>query len=531
MQKQFAILVIFCLAYSGWAAQCGFAVLAQHKKPTGNARILAKQGNCPSEALYDSVQVDTTQHFRILYTQKGPHAVAGSDSITFSRPPYIDTLMHWLEVAFTLEVDTIGMRAPQGPAVSYHFRDSRFSDKFPVEIIDIGLLRNTWSSDVFEGPCGQCYGLTYPDPNDPTLSTLFIDNDFRYQTADDPLLTIHIASGTCNYSPSTHKITTRRNGKIFDYTQDWATALRITIFHELYHTTQLRYQNYYDQYHFWFEASAVGVEELGAPDINDYLQYLPTIFSSPQTSLLDVNADSGIRPYGQGIFYQYLLHRFGLHSDPPLWERLSQKPKRDIALHFNDYFSFLGVPDGFPEVFADFARHLTAAGHRSQFLDPDSIWAKDLALWPDLQMSLYSADLLPNQPYSFRLFPASPSLSAWTPSASSGLRTQNISLADESFVIVSTGFSPGSTNAPKTPAFAYPNPWRGTGNLCFQLASDDSSIEIRDASGLLVLSIPRLLGQVKTCINGEIHQKLLVPGLYYWRGLSENSLHRFLVVR
>jgi len=531
MQKRFVILVIFCLISWDWASQCGFSVLAQQPKHSGSARILAKQGTCNPEDLYDSVQVDTTRHFRVIYTQKGPHAVIGADSVTFARPPYIDTLMRWLEAAYTLEVDSIGMRAPQGPEVSYHYHDHRFSDKFPVEIIDIDLLRDTWN--IFEsGICGECYGLTYPDAYDPTKSTLFIDNDFLYQNRNDPLSTYTTPSGgTCSYSPSTQKITTTRNGKLLDYTQDWATALRITAFHELYHTTQLRYQDYNKQYHFWFEASAVGVEELGAPDVNDYWQYLPPIFSSPQTSLLDVSSNGGLHPYGEGVFYQYLEHRFGLHFDPPLWERLSKAPTRDISLHFDDYFNSLNIDDGFPGVFADFSRHLAFSGSRSKLMPADSIWAQDLPFWPELATTVYDSGQLPSAPFSFRLFLLSANLVDWIPSASSGLHKQILSLNDTSYALVSTGFASASSNAPANMAIAFPNPWRGTGILHFQLSTDDLSLEIRDASGQIITILNRSLGQALFDFDGQIHQKALAPGLYYWRGLSEKRLHRFLVVR
>jgi len=525
-------LAIILCASQLWAAKCGFDVLMQHQREVkqGTARMLAKQGTCTADDLIDpsAVRVDTTAHFRIIYTLKGPHAVIGSDTLTRARPPYIDTLMQALEHAYKLHTDTIGMRVPRGPTQSYHYQISAYPEKFAVEVIDIDLLRNI--SSVLGSICAGCYGLTLPDANDQSLTSLFVDNDFRYQTSTDPLTTVATADGkTCTYTQSNRKLIGEANGQPIDYTVDWNKAIHVTATHELYHTCQLRYANYNDNYHFWFEASAVGVEDLGAPTVNDYFQYLPQIFSHPEISMLDFTQGGGMRPYGQGVFYHYQVHRFGKRFDPGTWELLEKHPLRSIDSIFNDHFIAQGIAGGFPEVFADHALHLAYANSRSKLIPADSIWDADLASWPAMSLSDFSLDSAPTAPFSFRLYPSNMKLTYW--SLPSGYRKTDFTLGDSVFTLLSVGFVADSSTGSVVPkiAQAYPIPWRGSGSLFFHLTIT-GPIEIFDMGRNKIAEVPYTGNPIRSW-DGSVKGKLIAPGVYYWHGKSEKQLHRFLVIR
>lgn len=529
----FFLFFLFAGSSLTWAAgRCGFPALAeQHQRAkSGAARLLARQGDCPAEALYDSVYVDTTAHFRILYTLEGPHAPAGAHSGMVDTPPFIDTLAHWLEQAWNLHTKTIGMKTPQGPAQTLHYQDSRFPEKYPVEIIDIGLLRNTW--DLLGGPCGACYGITLPAVGDRSQSELILDNDFLYQESSDPLTTLPTTTGTCTYSKSEHPITTSQNGRYIDYSEEWNIALRVTAFHELYHACQLRYQDYEEQYHFWFEASATGIEDFGAPEINDYIQYLDILFNRPQVSLFDVNRDQGMRPYGQAIFFHYLVHRFGLQFDPLIWTSLGKQPQTSISRHFDQFAKGKGETD-FAALHHDFARHLLLAGTHADGLPEDSLWTADLPAWPTLIPLAFTPSSLPTDSFAFQIFQADAAARDYVPSDSSGLRKSLVTVGNSEYVLISSQENPRTdeetltTVAPK----AFPTPWRGNSDLCFQLSAKNSRISIYDAAGNPVVRFPHDTLSGKTCFDGRIHNKPLAPGLYFWRGSAESGLHRFLVVR
>lgn len=536
LRIRFLLLALLSFSSLSLAAgRCGFVQLMEQNQNAkhGLSRTLAKRGTCTASALYDSVYVDTTSHFRIFYTTTGPHSVTGSSSHTVGTPAYIDTLAHWLEAAYTLHTASLGMKIPKGPVKTLHYLDSRFPDKYPVEVIDIGLLRNTWDDvNGLGGPCAGCYGLTMPAAEDHSLSVLLIENDFRYQNANDPLSTWTLDDGgTCTYTESEHPIATVQNGSWVDYTEDWNTALKVTAFHELYHACQLRYQDYNDQYHFWFEASAVGVEELGAPEVNDYMQYLGPLFQSPQYSLFDIDHDGQMRPYGQGIFHKYLIHRFGLKFDPQIWSLLESAPRTSISKHFETFAKSKGEAD-FASLYHDYALHLVPSGDRSLGISSDSLWAEDLPNWPTLDALPFRLSNLPSDSFAFALFDWS-SARNYTPEENSSYQKSVFSMGGQDYVLVSSGKRPNSSLDPteKMPSLAFPNPWRGKSDLCFQLSGKSTKIEIRDGTGNITTSIQRDTLATLTCFDGISKGKRLAPGLYRWRGNRESALHKLLVIR
>lgn len=505
-------LLFLVMIQIGWGAgRCGFAVLAEgqfgHGAP-GLARMQIAATACLADYYYDDVFVDTTSHFRIFYTLTGPHAVSGE--------AYIDTLKVWLEKAWILHTDSLKMEAPQGPSMSYHYQDSRYPNKYPVEVIDLGMVRG--------GSCEGCYGLTLPDNENTRLSTLLMENDFMYA----PYWAPTAQWNGCNYRQANTPITSAIQGVQINYSEQWNLALRVTTAHELYHGVQLRYQDYMDHYHFWFESSAVGIEELAAPDLNDYLQYLPTSFSNPGNSLLDSSVGS-LAVYSQAPLHHYFRHRLGLAFDVKIWERLSQNPQRGIAYIMDDEVKSKGL-SGFPDFYSDFIVSLLPAGNRTVDANPDLLWDPDLPLWPEIKLqSLQSTADIPSQPFSYGLYSAD-ALSNWVHKEGSQLTKQVVSLEDSTYVLVTTGFSPNvESSGEVSKNIAYPNPWRGSGDVLFQVM-EGSEIEVRDASGLQILRLP-VDGVTRLARWKELDLKHRAPGVYYWRGSNDRMLHRILVIR
>lgn len=508
MQQIFIfLLALTSLASAGKCGFAHFAELSQQKKKPVVAKYALESG-CITEDYYDSIFVDTSAHFRVFYTLEGPHAVTSLD--------YVDTLLFWLEKARKLHVDSLGMLAPQGPAISYHYRDARFPQKYPVELIDLGMIR--------DGSCEGCYGLTLPDSDDPKLSTLFIENDFLYA----PSMGIDLTYNSCPYVRSTLPITSQVQGSTINYAQEWGKALRVTAAHELYHACQLRYQDYAEHYHFWFEASAVGVEELAAPDLNDYTQYLQSTVNSPRNSLLDSSSSA---PYGQSLLFHYMQTQFGRKFDHLIWSRLSEDPKRGIAYIFDDELLSRGLKGGFPSFYAEYVRNLVPSGARLLSSDPAKIWHSDQIIWPSLKLLSYkSTDDLPSKPFSYGLYAESVALNAWIPTPSSQLTKQGIQLEDSNFVLVTAGFAPDRQNFTSSlESVAYPIPWKGHGNLIFR-TNFGEYVEVRDGAGVKVLHIP-IDATTRKAVWKESELKRMAPGIYYWRGQSESTLHRIILIR
>jgi len=100
--------------------------------------------------------------------------------------------------------------------------------------------------------------------------------------------------------------------------RDWAglgynerpyDALRVTCAHEFFHSVQYSMVWTIDLDNLtygWLEGSAVLMEELAFPDINDYLQYVSSYFSNPRIPLL---SDNDNYVYTNSIVLKYLYER------------------------------------------------------------------------------------------------------------------------------------------------------------------------------------------------------------------------------
>jgi hypothetical protein len=82
--------------------------------------------------------------------------------------------------------------------------------------------------------------------------------------------------------------------------------LQVTAAHELFHAVQFAYD--YDEDPWFMEATATWAEDELYDDVNDNLQYLPeSPLSQPGASM---DHFSGLRQYGDWIFFRYLTERF-----------------------------------------------------------------------------------------------------------------------------------------------------------------------------------------------------------------------------
>ena len=104
-------------------------------------------------------------------------------------------------------------------------------------------------------------------------------------------------------------------------------AVRVTLAHEFNHA--IHFGMDITEYEgtpstprlYWWEMSAVAMEELMYDDINDYYGYLPAYFRNPYKSLRYFT-NGTLFPYGAGIFPIFLIEKFGDSTvTRKIWER------------------------------------------------------------------------------------------------------------------------------------------------------------------------------------------------------------------
>jgi hypothetical protein len=387
-----ALMLAMSLSLPAAAQQlhCGTARLFRATGAKSLApRLAAKRG-----AAIEAFRTLETAHFRISYTLAGLNRVktvdgdsvllrladslariapghgTGSgdaafidsrlDSMGAPHPRYAVEMSAYLEQARAYYVDTLGMLAPHSVGLSYYFQASAGNaGKYSVDIVDIGTVVTDFRGDPY-------YALTFPSAE----GGMLIDNDFLYAASLDP------ATGI----PKGDTITSQYRGTlIHNYGIDWQAGLKVTCFHEFYHAVQFTYTPNPTNFHVWYETGAVGMEERNAPEVNDYLQYLPAFFQDlPGVGMF--NYPDRLSWYGNGIFHLFLEQELGEGFDVAIWSHLAANGN-----NIKDALSRLGSARGksLPQVYADFAAQLAFSGQpvRPPFLP----FSPDMPLWPAIQ--------------------------------------------------------------------------------------------------------------------------------------------------
>lgn len=340
------------------------------------------------------VRILETAHFRIHYVLRGanrvrlapedaafaaladslyaglPGSVSGdaADSAVFSQldsrgaahPRYIAALGGYLEHAHAYYVDTLAMKAPRETgARSVYFEAPVLTGKYPVDVADIGT-----ADPFFRGQ--EIYALTYPTG----WGGMLMENDFLFNARLDHT----------DGSVDGDSISSRYQGRlIHNYAREWDLGLKVTVFHELYHSVQFAYTPDENVFHLWYETSAVGMEERKAPEVDDYLQYLPAYVRDLAERGMHAFPDGGLSRYGNGIFHVFLTRELGEDFDVRLWSRLSQNGN-DIVAGLEHLYASYGTTS--QEIYARFGAQLAFAGTDAR--NPLPAFSPDLPLWPKL---------------------------------------------------------------------------------------------------------------------------------------------------
>jgi len=232
--------------------------------------------------------VSPSGKFKIFYTTKGRDSVDVTDSIGYGTggqpsswrerhsspngvPDYVDEVAFALDSSWSMIIDRFGFPEPiptPGP-------DGE-TDRYNVVIECI----SDYNYDC-EG-----YGVTYAKDRRPGTAYGFQSVIIINSNWSDPQIW-----GGLGYDKRPYD------------------AVRVAASHEFMHAVQYAIVRTYDLDNLtygWLEGSAVLMEELAFPEINDYLQYIDTYFTNPRVSLLSNNFN---HLYMNGLIGKYLYEK------------------------------------------------------------------------------------------------------------------------------------------------------------------------------------------------------------------------------
>jgi len=242
--------------------------------------------------------------FLIHYDVSGFHAVSTSDADGNGIPDYVDFTATTFDDVWIREIEELGYREPpdDGDGV------------YDVHIQQLGLQ--------------GVYGLAFAAGGFTSSSYIQIDNDYT----DNIFLT------------------------------RGSDGLQVTAAHEFFHAIQFAYFAPFDAA-WWQELTATWMEDVIYDDVNDYYQYQPFFFQSPETSL----DESGLQPFAASIFGHHLQQAYGTETIKETWESLGTRTPTKYDILDID----VALPGGFASVLPRFVvwNYLTDTRHVAGYYD------------------------------------------------------------------------------------------------------------------------------------------------------------------
>ncbi|MDR0518073.1 MAG: hypothetical protein LBH25_13630 [Fibromonadaceae bacterium] len=478
----FLLIILFSQSFAA-GGHCGTMQFAENLKNI-QKKLLAKEYDAESQAF--QVYSRKSQRFIIYYTTEGPHAI--------KTLPFIDRLESYLEQAYALHKDTLGMKGIAGATQTAFYKQRVPAGLYPVEVMDAGI----WDKEL----CGT-YGLVFaPDSRQPRATQISIENDFIFGVNCPRVRALQ-----------GDPFTSGLNG---DYSKKWDLALKVTVFHELYHSFQFSY-GISEFKNFWLEASATGVEEIGAPEVNDYIGYIRNAFRSPGITM-ECEGECSQRVYGYAPLYLFLFSSLGPKFDSYLWSSFSKYPKEKFSAQLARLTDSLGIDA--EELFHEYARKVFLSGPR---VSPESSFWPDQYMWPDWSVRSVPSNFLPAATVDFvrKTNEQKPNTDSATISS--------LEYGDSSVWVLSRILEKKIELAIPKEFMAYPNPWNPKKNPVVyfgNLPLNAKGVEIRSANGVLVERIERKTNKEEP-LNWQ-PKRPPTPGIMYYRVLP-NGKNKVLI--
>ncbi len=308
------------------------------------------------------------------------------DNQNASHPEFILNLGKYAEEAYNYYVNELGMKWSETILPSRFFQKPSIPNKLHIEVVDINRADLNYAGTLI-------YGLAYPYWD--FGGGVFMENDFRWDTT---------RLGEGDYLPITFEYFRGPQDMVLDYSVEWDKALKVTTMHELYHVVQYGYinQSHFANFHFWFEASATGMEDILADEVNDYYQYLPVNLDGHSTRSLTHLCRECRDQYGNGIFLHFLFFNFDSSFEKKLWGHLEKDT--DIINAFNN--SFADYNSSFAKAYPKYGSRLI---YNQKENAPFELFNKDAINWPilkrkNLDLSSSDSSNLSLPPLSFEIY-------------------------------------------------------------------------------------------------------------------------------
>lgn len=232
-----------------------------------------------------------TENFIIHYDITGFNSVPTLDINPINGiPDYVDSVALICEYVWHFETDTLGFIEPISDG------SAGGDDRYDIYLVNIG---------------GQgYYGITYPEiiqPGNRTWSSYIkIDNDYA-------------EFGDLGYNTEPMK------------------AVKVTVAHEFFHSIHFSLDAYEaeGERNWWYEVSAVWMEDVVFDDVNDYRYYLKYFFHYPWYTLesFSYSAADPVRymhPYAACIWGRFLEERFDRDVMRKIWVQCGVVPGYNV---------------------------------------------------------------------------------------------------------------------------------------------------------------------------------------------------------
>ena len=249
----------------------------------------------------DFEHVSPSGRFKVHFSVAGRGAVDTTDEDTNGIPDFVDTAAAILDSVWMVEVDEMGYPHPM---VDLGFGGGNEIDVYIVELGNNGV-----------------YGFTYPEDGSGFTTYSYIELDNNYT---DP---------------------------VYGQTQG-LEALRVSAAHEFFHTIHFTYYQGNDT-GWWREASATWMEDVIYPEVDDYLQYVPSFLGMPHRALDERQRYGDFRVYGISLFPHFLDQRYDRDVVREIWGEIGRR--RSGLMEHYDRALRNSAEAGLNEVVSEFA--------------------------------------------------------------------------------------------------------------------------------------------------------------------------------
>jgi hypothetical protein len=261
-------------------------------------------------------QVYTTSHFAIVYTTSGVDAITqgGLGVDGQGVPKVVDSLGVLAEKVWRLAIDTLGYPAPLALDSALVFGVKLPAGKFPIEILDLVNLDNSFSG---EGTMGYAVKPNV-DPAGLKRMELLLENDFVDGGTTKPIQVI------------VDPINNNGDTVLIDYSKDPLKGWSVALAHEFYHNLQYEYD--YGFTYAFHEMTAVWFATRAFPGIHHEWQYYPRFIWHIDQSAFRTD---GTYPYDNFPFVTELVHVYGEGILKELWPLHASDFAGDEAIWFH----------------------------------------------------------------------------------------------------------------------------------------------------------------------------------------------------